>query len=207
MHKRTVDEAQADEHNYRSLIGVLMFIAQAAYPIIQHCVNRCSQYLSDPSDKHMEVALGILAYLKSNSNYCILYTATDSPQAFDPSVPPPTMLHAYVDSDHATCPDTRKSVSGYLIYFGNCLIGWCTRLQDSPSGHGPSESEYKALYLSSSEIVYYRQLLTEIGITQNDANTIYEDNSACLQFAYGNTSGSKMKSIDIKLHAVKDWAA
>jgi len=207
LHMRTIDEPAANDHNYRSIIGAIMFIAQACYPIIMYQVNKCSQYMSNPSLLHQQAALDILAYLKYHANHCILYTATNTPSCFESTLPPPTMLHSYVDSDHGACVDTRRSTTGYLQYYGNCLISWCTRLQPSASGHGPQESEYKAFYLAASELIHTKQLCNEVGLIQAEANTIYEDNAGVISFIHGNTSASRMKSVDIQCHAVKEWAA
>lgn len=67
--------------------------------------------MASPHRQHMDAALHVLRYLKSNPNQGIVMNLDTSFQ-----------LQAYFDSDWASCTQTRHSVSGFYIMLGNSPI-------------------------------------------------------------------------------------
>lgn len=62
------------------------------------------------------MALRVVCYLKSHPGQSILFLA-DSPLIFI----------AYCDSNWASCPNTRRSVTGYFVSLGGSPISWKTK--------------------------------------------------------------------------------
>lgn len=99
-----------DATPYRELIGRLLYLT-ITRPDITFSVHRLSQFLSAPTDIHMQSAHRIIRYLKSNPGQGLFYSSDSE-----------TCLNAFVDADWATCPDTRRSVTGFCVYLGSSLI-------------------------------------------------------------------------------------
>ena len=57
---------------------------------------------------------------------------------------PDITISAYCDSDWASCPDSRKSVSGYLVLMGDSPISWKSKKQPTVS-LSSAEAEYRAI--------------------------------------------------------------
>ena len=62
---------------------------------------------------------------------------------------------SYIDSDHATCPDSRRSISGGAVMLGGGTISWFSRAQ-RVAASASSESEYVALAEILNETKFLR---------------------------------------------------
>ena len=192
---------QMADFPYRSIIGALMYSSNVLQPDINYAVNLCARYMDNPGLEHQATLLDILAYLRDTPDLSIVYGRQTSPN----SRLRPNTLYAYVDADHGNDLDTRRSTSSFIVFMNNGPISWRVKAQDSASGGGTSESEYKAVYLSSTEVVWLRTLLEEIGYPQNQPTITFEDNQSTIDFSNNPVHQSRMKHIDIKYHVVRDW--
>ena len=92
-----------DNSLYRKLIGKLLYLCTTR-PNITHAVQQLSQYLDRPTTIHRTVAHRVLRYLKASPGKGLFFSTDSSLQ-----------IKSFSDSDWATCPDSRKSVSGYCV--------------------------------------------------------------------------------------------
>uniref|UniRef100_A0A3Q7G9E8 Integrase catalytic domain-containing protein n=1 Tax=Solanum lycopersicum TaxID=4081 RepID=A0A3Q7G9E8_SOLLC len=108
-----------DPGKYRRLVGRLIYMT-ITRPDLAYSVHLLSQFMHEPKVDHLNAAMRVLRYLKGHPGQGILLRADSNLQ-----------ILAYCDSDWATCPLSRKSVSGYFIMLGGSPISWKTgnRLQ------------------------------------------------------------------------------
>jgi hypothetical protein len=185
---------------YRSAIGSLNFPAMITRMDISFAVNKCARYMSNPGQAHWDAVLDILAYLRGVPSASIEYSGDFSKTNFLPNV-----IYAFVDSDHAGDPDTRRSTSGYTIMLNGGPIAWQVKAQDEASGGGTTESEYKGLYLVVITIVWLRQLMASMGYPQSAATLIFCDAQSAINFSHNPIYQSRLKHIDVKYHAVREY--
>ncbi|CAN0436833.1 unnamed protein product, partial [Ascophyllum nodosum] len=65
-------------------------------------------------------------------------------------------MRAFVNSDHATCLDTRRSTSGGAVHLSGGAISWYTRAQ-ATTAKETSEVEYVAMSEIVNEVLFLRQ--------------------------------------------------
>ncbi|CAO2822826.1 unnamed protein product [Amaranthus hypochondriacus] len=106
-----------------------------------------------PSTDHYNALLHTLNYVYSTIGQGILLKASTQ-----------LSLQAFSDSDWASCPNSRRSVTGYILLLGNSPISWKSKKQATVS-RSSSEAEYRALATASSEITWVVRLLEDLGIT------------------------------------------
>ena len=101
-----------DPTTYRTYIGKLNFLSNTR-PDISFAVQTLSQFMQQPTSTHMEALEHLLRCISGTSGQGILLQGVDSLQ-----------LAAYSDSDWASCPISRRSVTGYVVLLDKSPISW-----------------------------------------------------------------------------------
>ena len=117
---------------------------------------------------HLKAAIHVLRYLKSDPTLGLFLSNTPN---YD--------LKVYCDSDWASCPDSRRSVSGYLVLLGDCPISWKSKKQETVS-LSSAEAEYRSIRKVVAELVWLRRLLHELTIPCSDPTPVFCDSQAAV---------------------------
>ena len=89
---------------------VALFTSPIQGPI-SYAMQHLSQFVAHPSSAHQQAAYRILRYLKAAPGSGVFFSTSNILQ-----------LKAFSDSDWAGCINTKRSITGYLVYLGNSLI-------------------------------------------------------------------------------------
>ena len=112
-------------------------------------------------------------------------------------------LQAYLDSDWAACPFSRRFVTSYLIHLGSLPISWKSKKQSTVS-KSSSEAEYRAMFQAAAEVTWLVQLLTELGVTQLKLVTLHCDNQSAVHIGRNPVFHERTKYIDIDCHFTRE---
>jgi hypothetical protein len=92
-----------------------------------------------------------------------------------------------------------QATSRKVHLLNDSIIAWSSKKQATIT-----LSTGKAEYVTASEcireVVYLRQLLSELGYSQCTPTHIHENNQTCISFTRDNTIHSCTKHIDVKYH-------
>ncbi|XP_026379636.1 uncharacterized protein LOC113274473 [Papaver somniferum] len=175
---------------YRQLVGSLNYLT-ITRPDIIHAVHIVIQFMSYPRSTHYAAVLRILRYIKGT-----LY------QGLHFSSNPDLRLRAYSDSDWAGDVTDRRSTTGYCLFLGNSLISWRSKKQSVVS-RSSSEAEYRALAHTTSEIVWLRWLLQDMGVTSSEPTPLSYDNKVAIHIAHNDVFHERTEHIEIDCHFVR----
>ena len=185
------DSSSQTTQPYRSLIGSLMYMMTSTRPDLTVSVSMLGQFMANPGSKHWEAGKKVVRYLKGTSGLALCFDCTGD------------MITAFSDSDWAKDPSDRKSYSGYAVFVGKCLIAWKCKKQTSVA-LSTAEAEYMALALVVTEVIWLRNLLSDIGFPQNKPTTVFCDNNSAIHMANNDVIGPKTKHISIRHHFLRD---
>ncbi|XP_059629616.1 uncharacterized mitochondrial protein AtMg00810-like [Cornus florida] len=108
---------QIDTTVYRSIVGALQYLTFTR-PDIIHVVNRVCQHFNNPTLVHIKAVKRILQYLKGTQHFGLCYLSQSS-----------SSLYGSSDVDWAGCPITRRSTTGFCVFFGANCVSWCSKKQ------------------------------------------------------------------------------
>uniref|UniRef100_A0A2N9FB60 Integrase catalytic domain-containing protein n=1 Tax=Fagus sylvatica TaxID=28930 RepID=A0A2N9FB60_FAGSY len=168
-------ELLPDPTLYRQLVGSLVYLT-VTRPDISYAVHQVSQFMSAPRSTHYAAVLRILRYLKGTLFHGLHFSAQS-----------PLTLRAYSDADWAGDPTDRRSTTGYCFLLGSSLISWRSKKQ-SVVARSSTEAEYRALADTTSELLWLRWLLQDLGVSTSSATPIYCDNRSAIQIARNDGS-------------------
>jgi hypothetical protein len=183
--------ALSDPSTYRSIVGSLQYLSLTR-PDLAFAVNKVCQYMSHPTEDHWSAVKRILRYLKHTIHHGLLLHRTTT-----------FSLQAFSDADWASCPDDRRSTTGYCIYLGRNLISWSSRKQRTVS-RSSTESEYRAIAHASTEILWLQSLLTELGMKSTIPPVLWCDNIGATYLTANPLFHARTKHIEIDVHFVRD---
>lgn len=193
LKKRNLDEGQGDVTTYQELVGTLLYIAGCTRPDISFAVSRLSRHLADPSTTHMAHAKRLLRYLKATRTHGILFQRGDNI-----TIP---VFDAYVDSDHASDTDDRKSQTGYVFLLANGPILARSGKQKCVT-LSTTEAEYVAASEAARDLSWIRRAFIELGMVTDQALRLFIDNSGAQALATGAVGSGRTKHIDVRAHYV-----
>ena len=116
----------------------------------------------------------------------------------------PCVLVLFCDSDYAGDPDTRRSVSGYILFVKGVPVAWRSKAQKSVT-LSSSEAEWISLSEAVKEIIFVLQLLEAMKIKVELPVIVRVDNIGAIFMGTNVTTTSRTKHVDIRTKYVREY--
>lgn len=148
--------------------------------------------MAKPACSHLTAALHVVKYLKGKPSLGLLFLAST-----------PLQFKAFSDADWGSCPDTRKSLTGFCIFLGTSLIPWRCKKQTIVSASS-AEAEYRALGSTVRELQWLSYLMHDFGIPVALPLPLLCDNMAALHITKNPVFHEMTKHLEIDCHIVRN---
>ncbi|GAA0184336.1 transmembrane signal receptor [Lithospermum erythrorhizon] len=144
-----------------------------------------------PREAHLKAALHVLKYLKEPPSQGLFYSRNTV-----------LSLQCYSDADWGTCPETRRSLTGYCVYLGNSLVSWKTKKQTMVSGSS-EEAEYRNMVAMTCEIQWIQYLLKDLLLDVLPID-LWCDSKDAIHITSNPVFHEHTKHLDIDCHIVRN---
>ena len=124
-----------------------------------------------------------------------------------PDFPQPSRLDTLVgfsDASHATCLETRRSVTGTIFMLAGGCIAYKSKLQPTVSTSS-TEAELMAAVYTAKMAKYFRSVLSELGYPQDDPTVLHVDNQASIAIVQQDRPTERTRHVDIAWFAIQEW--
>lgn len=152
-----------------------------------------SRYMEAPTTEHMSAVKHLLCYVVGTINFGCSFT----------SAPGGAHLIGYSDADMAGDIDDRKSTSGTLFFYGNCLVSWQSQKQKVVS-LSSCESEYIAAATAACQGVWLGRLLGDLLGTDPLIANLHVDNKSVIQLCKNLVFHDRSKHIEVRYHFIRN---
>ncbi|KAK1600775.1 hypothetical protein QYE76_017986, partial [Lolium multiflorum] len=137
----------------------------------------------------------ILKYLKRTKDMFLCYGGDQE-----------LVVTSYTDASWNTDPDDSKSQSGYVFILNGAAVSWASSKQCTVA-KSSTESEYIAASEASSEVVWMKRFIVELGVVPSalDPLIIYCDNMGAIANAQEPRSHKGLKHIKLRYHSIREY--
>jgi hypothetical protein len=176
--------------------------------------------MNQPGEDHYLALWHLVTYLSNTASAGIHYWHPKSIQSL-PEAPIPNILSetyelqemsgtesqhlvAFVDSDWATNMKKHTSMTGMVLMMSGGAIDYKSKFQ-MVIAHSSTEAEFVAICNMGKMILFFRAFLEDIGVEQEYAMVLFEDNNGALLMANSQQPTKRTRHIYIKHFAILDW--
>ena len=145
------EEPPDEPWDMEGLVGHASYLAMCTRPDITCPVKLLSRYTKKFGKKHVMWAKHLLRYLKGTLNQGLHYQA---------GFPP--FYQIFTDASHASCVDTRRSITSLVIKYAGNTVFWKNSFTSIVS-HSSTESELMALDVGATNGEALRWLAQAMG--------------------------------------------
>ncbi|KAK1603680.1 hypothetical protein QYE76_027353 [Lolium multiflorum] len=145
--------------------------------------------------EHWTAVKNILKYLKRTKDMFLCYGGDQE-----------LVVTSYTDASWNTDPDDSKSQSGYVFILNGAAVSWASSKQCTVA-KSSTESEYIAASEASSEAVWMKRFIVELGVVPSalDPLIIYCDNMGAIANAQEPRSHKRLKHIKLRYHSIREY--
>jgi hypothetical protein len=161
--------------------------------------DRLAAYNSAPTDAHFAAMLDVIRYVISTAERGITYGHSTVPVAI------------WCDANFAGYPDTRRSVSGWVMVCFGSAVSW-ESCEQPTTAVSTIDAEYQVCGSVAREAMSLRKLLCGFSVLCQEiwpweASVVMCDKKAAESLCCDRKETKRAKHIDIVHHFSRDWVA
>ena len=189
----TEEKASVSDHKrVMKAVGSILYIAAVTRPDIAYAANTLARHMAGSATKHWLAVQHVMRYMQSTIDVVLTFNGSGNESVVD----------VYSDAAFANGVSL-KSVSGMVLrIYENCVF-WRSKRQDIIAGD-TTEAELIAMSSAANELMWIKQLCTDLSITAKKP-TLWGDNKSASLLAVNPISSDRSKHIRVRHLRVREY--
>lgn len=193
--------SEEEKKVYRSGVGKLMFLMRYSRPDVLHVVRELSKWMSDGAavqyKKVMQQTIKYILRTRNSGLYLRPELNVKNPRTDCFTV------KGRADSNYATNPEIRKSVSGLEVTLNGAPVVMRS-IGQKIIALSVTEAELIALTQCAQEMLHVMRLLESMKLKVNKLMILESDNKGALDLCNSWTVGGRTKHIDTRYYFLRE---
>lgn len=185
---------------YRSGVGKLLHMMRWSRPEILNSVRELSKYMTGATLAHMKAMIRVMQYCHSTPERGLLLKPTRKWNG-DPKFE--FIISGYSDSDYAKNTDSRRSVSGTVVFLEDAPVSSRSSTQKSVT-LSVTEAELAAAVQCAQDMLFVMRLMESIGLKVKKPMILKLDNKGAHDLTHNWTIGGRTRHVDVRMHFLRE---
>ena len=197
-----VQVSAAEQSVYRSGVGKLMHLMRWSKPEILNSVRELSRFFAGASVAHMKAMYQVMSYcVKTSSSGRMLKPdrKCDESELKDFKF----RIKGRSDSNYASDPESRRSVTGYTVFFEGAPTATKSKMQECVT-MSVTEAEYVSAADCAQEMLFQKHLLESLGLQVELPMLLEIDNKGAIDLANNWSATGRTKHENVRHHFLRD---
>ena len=197
-----VETLSAEMHTrYRMGVGKLMYLAKHSRPDINNAVRDLARHSHAPNQGHWNAMCYCIRYVRATPERGLVLRPSGEWDGKDRSFQ--FVIRGRSDSNYATDPETRKSVTGTVVYLNDAPIMFQSVTQKTVT-LSVTEAELTACVSCVQDMMYVYRVVTSMGLEVELPMVVEVDNSGARDLANSWSVGGRTRHVDVRLNFLRE---
>jgi hypothetical protein len=192
---------QPEHKKFRSGVGKLLHMMRWSRPEIWNAVRELSRRMSKCNNDHMKAMKRVMKYCVDHPERGWMLKPLRTWNGKDKDFE--FIISGKSDSNYATCSETRKSVTGFIVMLEGTVIAVKSGMQKIVA-LSVTEAEIIALVQCVQEMMYAAKILESLELKVKKPMIIECDNKGAVDLVNGWSIGGGTKHMDIRIMFVRE---
>jgi len=182
------------------LVGKHLFMSWSR-PEVANPVREVSRHMTEGTKEAFEQAMRIRDYLVATRQRGRIIAPQRNFNDIDRGEE--LIIRGISDANYATDPETRKSVTGLIVYLEDAVVASGSKGQNSPA-LATTEAEFFAAVAAAQAMIHAMNVVTSLGFKVKTPMILEVDNKGVVDLANGFSVGGRSKHYDVKLFYIRE---
>ena len=178
---------------FQEAVGSLLYLSTKTRPDLAFAVGLSGRHVQEPQRQDCANLKRTLKYVNTSKDLGIFYKMNN---------PGDNKLIAFCDADFAGDATTRRSTTGFVIFYNGGPVSWASRRQPIVATSS-TEAEYIAAAEATKNLLYMKSLLEELSMNPCSIE-LNIDNKSAIDLIKNGIINRRSKHIDVRFHFIKE---